>query len=334
MSEQLKTQSQYVAELRKHLPKEAFKPAGYKVLFRFLHVALIFFFYYLFLQTNSYGAYILFPLIIGHSLACLGFLAHELSHNAIIRTNLKYPLETFLWGLNLIPASMWRRLHNETHHHHTNTPQDPDRQFLEREKGMATKWYTQLFYPNKSSLKWNFLVGFHFVPYILKNISAVFFSKGKPSIVPRKPNYSSNDVWKVCLELLFIIGFQIILYLFFGDLVKYLFAAIIPVFIASSILMVYIFTNHFLNPICEVSDPLVTTTSVKVPKLFDKLHHNFSYHTEHHLFPSINSDYYPQVSELLKEKYAASYNYIPIGQAWKRLWDNSLYIKDEDIRQK
>lgn len=333
MNKQLKTQGQYVAELRKYLPKEAFQPASYKVISSFIHVGIIFLFYYLFLQTNNYVIYFLFALIMGHSLACLGFLAHELSHNAVIRNSFKYPLETFLWGLNLIPVSMWRVLHNETHHHNMNTKNDPDRQFLASEQGLATKWYTKIFYPNKASLKWNFLVGFHFVPYILKNVGAVFYTKGKPEIVPRKPLYSKNDVWKITLELLFIVGFQVALFFFLGGLIKYLFASIIPVFIASSILMIYIFTNHFLNPICEISDPLATTTSVQVPKLFDKLYHNFSYHTEHHLFPSINSDYYPKISQLLKEKYPDIYNHIPIGDAWQKLWENSLYVKDEEIRK-
>jgi fatty acid desaturase len=66
----------------------------------------------------------------------------------------------------------------------------------------------------------------------------------------------------------------------------------------------HFFTNHFIKPLREGNDPLVASTSVLVPDLFNRLHFNFSYHTEHHVFPNINSDYYPLVSELLKERYS------------------------------
>ena len=56
--------------------------------------------------------------------------------------------------------------------------------------------------------------------------------------------------------------------------------------LASSVVMGYIFTNHLPNPLCEHSDPLIGSTSVIVPRWIDWLHVNFSYHTEHYVFPA------------------------------------------------
>jgi fatty acid desaturase len=73
----------------------------------------------------------------------------------------------------------------------------------------------------------------------------------------------------------------------------------------------------------------VNTTSVVVYRIFDRLHLNFSYHTEHHLFPGMNSDYYPKVSQLLTERYGNRYNRIRFGDAWNRLWKVPVFASDE-----
>jgi fatty acid desaturase len=117
-----------------------------------------------------------------------------------------------------------------------------------------------------------------------------------------------------------IITFQYAIFHFVGDdFERFLFASPVAILITSSIAMSYIFTNHFLNPLSARSDPLATTTSIVVYRLFDRLHLNFSYHTEHHIFPGMNSDYYPKVSHLLKDYYGNRYNRIGFGDAWNRL---------------
>ena len=79
----------------------------------------------------------------------------------------------------------------------------------------------------------------------------------------------------------------------------------------------------------DVNDPLVNSVSLKMPKIFDLLHFNFSYHTEHHLFPSINSDYYPHVQALLQTHYPESYNLIPGAKAWRLLMKTPRHYRDE-----
>jgi fatty acid desaturase len=79
----------------------------------------------------------------------------------------------------------------------------------------------------------------------------------------------------------------------------------------------------------EKNDPLINSVSLRVPKIFDVLHHNFSYHTEHHVFPGMNSDYYPVLQELLKSKYPDRFNLIEAGTAWRMLLDSNRHYKDE-----
>ncbi len=213
-------------------------------------------------------------------------------------------------------------------HAQTNTPNDPDRQYFASEKTKVTNWYTRVFYPNKKFIKWNPLVGFHLIPYIFRNIFSVFYSaNAKPVVVPFKPKYSNKQKAKIIMELVTIVILQLgIFYAVDKNLTAYVFAGPVSYLLTSSILMSYIFTNHFLNPITKTSDPLLGTTTVQVPSVLNKLHFNFAYHTEHHLFPSMNSKFYPEVSTILKEKYPERYNYLPIAAAWKKLWKNEDFI--------
>jgi fatty acid desaturase len=79
-----------------------------------------------------------------------------------------------------------------------------------------------------------------------------------------------------------------------------------------------------------VNDPLINSLSIRVPKLFDQLHLNFSYHTEHHIFPGINSDYYPLVQELLKTHYPERLNVLDAGDAWRLLRQTPRHYKNEN----
>ena len=60
----------------------------------------------------------------------------------------------------------------------------------------------------------------------------------------------------------------------------------------------------------------------------DWLHDNFSYHTEHHVFPSMNPKFYPEVSRLLQEHFPERYNRIPLREAWRRLWLRDEFIDE------
>jgi len=320
--------AEYVRGLRPLLPDEAFLPCPSKVLRQTIPFLILVGSYIGIRYSGNWLIWLLCSLMIGHSLACLGFFAHELSHNTIFKNPLiRYFFEIICWGLNLVPPTVWRRVHNHTHHLYPNTLSDPDRRFLKSEACRITSWYSRIFYPNNRSPRWNFIVGFHFWPYIFRNTVASFYpTQSKPILVPAKPPYSRQDRLTVAQEIIAIIVFQcVIFYLVGADFERFAFASPLAALITSSIVMSYIFTNHFLNPLSMSSDPLVNTTSIVVYQIFDWLHLNFSYHTEHHVFPGMNSDYYPSVSHLLMQHYGNRYNRTSFRDAWNRLWKIQLY---------
>jgi fatty acid desaturase len=104
----------------------------------------------------------------------------------------------------------------------------------------------------------------------------------------------------------------------------------LPIWIGYSGAMFYIYTNHLLCQMTSINDPLLNSVSLRMPKIFDLLHLNFSYHTEHHIFPGINSDYYPMVRELLQTHYPDRFNLLDVGMAWKLLLNSPRHYKDEN----
>lgn len=320
-----------VRRVRASLPPEAFQPNAGRLWDVAAHLVVI---------GLGYAAVRRFPaggpvaaLVIGHSLACIAFTAHETSHNAVLRNRqAKYLLELLLLGLNVLPPTMWNRLHNLTHHHHAGTLRDSDRPFIESERSFATTRYARLFYPSSGRRRGYVFVLCHFVTYTIRNVVSVFYpGDRKPSIVTSKPAYRPRERLLIAGELVVLAVMQYGVWVATGrSWASYLWVSPAALCAASAVIMVYVFTNHFLNPIAHEHDPLAGTTSVIVPRLVDRLHSNFSYHTEHHLFPSLNGDYYPMVSELLKAEAKGRYQQMPIGEAWRRLWQQDMFRRIED----
>jgi fatty acid desaturase len=322
--------SESLTRFRKALPPAAFQPDASKLFWMFLHVVVI-------AAANIAAGmiglswWLIVPIIVAAiSLSAVGFATHDLAHGSVMRSGrAQRTCELFFWGLLLIAPTIWRRVHNQAHHVHFNTPSDPDRQFLHEEKGTATKWYTWLLYPNEEIFPWNPLVFVHFVFYITRNtIAALLPVRWKPSVVPNLPEYRRGDTLTIAFEWAVIIALQFGFYLLCGrQLLPWLVMTIGMQAATSAISMAYIFTNHFINPLTHEADPIVGSTSVIVPRWLDRLHSNFSYHTEHHVFPTMNSAYYPALSRLLVENYPGTYQRIPIAEAWRRLWQNRAFIE-------
>lgn len=331
-SADLLTVADYARVIRPFLPSEAFAFASAAShLWRIgLHLVIIIV-CYLGLRWSPVWTGAFWCILIGHSLGCLAFLAHDVSHHAVIRRGFgRALLEHLLWGLNCIPVILWQRLHNQTHHAETNTMKDTDRLFVEEERSTSTTLYARLFLPSRHNWKYNPLVFFHFITYIVRHsISALMPGAAKLSIVTSKPKYSVRQYLKLIAGIGFIGLLQAGIWFIVGqDWVRYAWASPFALLVTSSVVMTYIFTNHHLNPLCEHSDPLVGSTSVIVPRWMDWLHDNFSYHTEHHVFPGMNPKFFPEVSRLLQEHFPDRYNRIPLREAWRRLW-----LRDEFIQE-
>lgn len=314
-----------IRRVRAALPAHVFRPNPNRLWQVALHSGVILVGYWWIRRSPATAP--LAAIVIGHSLACFGFVGHEISHNAVLRTRVfKYPLLLWTFGLNFVSPTMWNRLHNDAHHGNASTPGDPDRPFMEAEATTVTTWYARLFYP--SSKSWTtMLVLCHFVSYLLRNVAGVFYPAGrKPSIITSKPAYQPRErVW-IALEIVFMLALQYGVSLAVGATWwAFVWASLVPLCVSSAVIMLYVFTQHFLNPIEHDSDPIGGTTSLILPKWIDRLHCNFSFHTEHHVFPTMNSAYYPLVSERLRAEAGDDYTRIPVRSAWRQLWKVQMF---------
>jgi fatty acid desaturase len=324
--------SYYANVIRPYLPKDAFRPHPEHLLRILLHVVVVLGCYLVLRAFTTLWLLLPISLILGHSMACLLFLAHDVSHNAVVRNRfLRKTLEMTLWGVNMIPPSLWRRVHNQTHHVETNTVGDPDRVFRKSEGTISAILYNRIFLPNRKTPLRHPFVLFHFTTYIARHV-LTFLMPGnhKLPIVTAKPLYSFSEKRAILFEMVIIVLIQCFIWFSMKqDWQRYFLAVPIPLLMASAVAMSYIFTNHFLNPLCEYTDPLLGSTSVIVPKWIDWLHDNFSYHTEHHVFPGMNPRYFPKVSVLLAEHFPDRYQRIPFREAWRRLWAAEEFISEK-----
>jgi fatty acid desaturase len=95
----------------------------------------------------------------------------------------------------------------------------------------------------------------------------------------------------------------------------FLFAFALPLLVANTIVMSFILTNHSLSPHTEVNDPLANSLSVTGPRWFEWVTLDFGFHVEHHLFPAMSARQGRRVRAVLRERWAARYQSVPILQA-------------------
>lgn len=317
--------------LRTSLPADAFRPEPWRLVLLAAHWAVIAAGVVLVARIENGWAWLAVALVSGHSMACLGFLAHELSHNAIVRIPwMRHLLELLTWSVMLVPATVWRAVHNDTHHRGPNTPADPDRKPGRTEMSRLDRWYFALFFPHAGNLRFNPLIGIEFVPYILRVTLALLLASGRRlPTMPAALEPGSGARRRIVCELAFMLLLQgLALAALDGSLVKLAFAALLPVGFGSCVAMLYLFTNHSLRSHQTENDPLAASTSLAVPRWMDWLHSNFSYHTEHHLFPTLRSRYYPLLSKTLGQRYPQLYHRVSLMEAWRMLFAGPMYQPD------
>jgi fatty acid desaturase len=331
MSMTPRPQRDYVREVRERLPADIYGPRPQKLWAILAHSLVLAAGILVIRNAPPMWLLPVVALIMGHSMGCLGFIVHDLSHNSVVtRQPLKYLLELYVWGLVVTSAHMWHRIHNQSHHRMPNALSDPDRRYLTSEKTLAVRWYDRLFVPSRASgrLHLTFLA---FFAYITRNMTTALLFPGtrRPSVATYKPAYTAHDRLRMHFE--FGVGIAIHVGVFFAagaTLSHYLWAGLLPAIGGSIVLSAYTVTNHLLNPLMpEPVDPLRTTTSLRVPRFVDWLHHHFSHHTEHHLFPHMSSDYYPLVRRVLKEHYPDRFQCVTYGEALRLLWQSEPFME-------
>ncbi|WP_280770299.1 fatty acid desaturase family protein [Salipaludibacillus daqingensis] len=313
----------YASKISPHLPKKAFKPVPARLLGGLAYLLVTFSGMYAIATFDlPLLVNLVISLIIGMSFAAMGFLGHEILHGTVVK---KAWLRNFLgavffWPLVTGPR-LWRKWHNMTHHVHTQDEHnDPD------------TWLTKDKVDKAPLLRFIYRLPFSVRAFFeFLSLSFTFTLHSTRMFFIYVKEFKRAKQWGVWIQ--FILPWvSWIGLMFFVGIPTWIFIFFLPLLIANSIVMGYISTNHRLNPQVPVNDPLANSLSVTVPKWVNVLHFNFSFHTEHHIFPSMSSKYYPLVKEHIKNNWPHLYHEMPMSSALKALWKTPrIYYKGKEL---
>ncbi|MEG4495125.1 fatty acid desaturase [Microcoleus sp. D3_18_C4] len=337
--ETLINHSLYIKKLRPLLPSNAFEPDPSKLAILLINAAILLLGWGIAANLDRWPVYLLglylpLAIIMGNSIIVLLFSSHDLMHGSVQKkSRLTYPIAFLGLSMLFMPPTQWKNLHNLVHHNNTNSLADPDRNYLYQQPDTWGKWIQNLFVPSVEVNPVWLIVGMagSWLVHNFRNLTSVLlFNDKSVDYVPAAFTVSPKDRLTIAFECLGILGIHasILFYLNFHPL-KIALAYFLPIAIGHAGAMFYIYTNHMGCRMTVINDPLINSMSVRVPKIFDLLHLNFAYHTEHHIFPSINSDYYPMVQELLQTHYPGRMNLIDAGEAWRLLMQTPRHYQDE-----
>lgn len=331
---------EYAKKLRPLLPSEAFEPAPGKLVILLINLGIMILGWAIASTLDQWPVFLLWlylpiALIMGNSIVVLGFGSHMLMHGSIIKNKRVMDIMGFFgFALLWMPTTLWKVVHNREHHNKTNSINDPDRSYLESQPKNWGKWFQNLIVPSAEVHPFWLAVGMAtgWILYCVRHISAVLlFNNKSVDYVPAAFTVTPKERRAIALEVVAIAAIHLtILYELQFDPIKLLLSYFLPLAIGYSGVIFYIYTNHMVSPMSSINDPTFNSLSLRVPKFFDWLHLNFSYHTEHHIFPYINSDYYPQVRELLELHYPGRLNLIDVREAWRLLLQTPRHYRDEN----
>jgi fatty acid desaturase len=320
----------YARTLRAHLPREAFEPDPSKLYLLVINLLILSFGWAMGSQlahwpTQWLWLYLPFALIMANSVTVLAFLSHDLMHGSVIRnyrlaSKLAVVTQSVLW----MPPTLWKIVHNRVHHNRTNMIGDPDRNYFLHQPNTFGKGVQSLLFPSsKQALPWLvFGMLTMWGMYAFRNLLSALFWKGRSAeLAPATFTVTQRERLAIAGELAVIIVIHLLILSSLSfNLLQIALAYLLPLSFGYAGMMAYIFTNHLLSPATAINDPLANSLSLKLPMCMDVLHVHFSYHAEHHIFPGLNSDYYPLVRELLSQYYGDRMGYLVSGaEAWKML---------------
>jgi fatty acid desaturase len=265
-----------------------------------------------------------FTLVMGNAVVVLLFATHDLLHGRQTGWNGGRRLVALLaLALLWMPPTLWRAVHNREHHSRTNSLRDPDRSYLAEQPDSWGKWIQHRFTPSDEIGVIGLVLGLTnaWGVHNLRTLASVLLvTSGDAAFPPAAFRLANQERRRIAWELLAIVGLHAGVVSWLGlDLRSLLMGYFLPIWLGYAGAMAYIFTNHLLAPLDESNDPLCNTLSLRVPAWLDFIHLNFSHHTEHHIFPGLNSSYYPEVRRLLLKHYSDRFQLLPAREAWRLL---------------
>jgi fatty acid desaturase len=304
----------YARAVRQHLPAAMFQRTPVRLLWLPLHLGIIMAAaIYVVSAAPPWYLAVLCAVLAGHSWGCLGFLAHEALHHAVVKSPMVERLVGYCgFGIYCLSPALWTAWHNQAHHGNTGKPvADPDGFGTLRfwEKSSVVRALEKVT-PGSGSKR---SAAFLFIWFSLHSALVLLFHSQRNNYYAR----ASRRV--VYTESAVMLAFWIAVFLLVGAW-SFLFIYVLPVLVANALLMSYIATNHFLNPLTEVNDPLANTLSVTGPRWLEHLHLQFGYHVEHHLFPMMSGRHFPAVRDVVVRLYGDRYLSMPHARALHLLY--------------
>ena len=304
----------YAREVRPHLPARAFQPAPGRLLWLPVHVGIIVAMaLWVVRGAPPWYVAVACAVVAGHSWGCLGFLAHETLHHAVVRSRWVERVVGYAgFAPYCLSPSLWSVWHNQAHHGNTGRPvADPD--------GYGTLGFwrknrvVRILETLAPGSGYPRSAAFLFVWFSIHSLLVLVFHSqrnGYYARVSRRVVYAETvGMVAFWLGVLGLVGPR-----------AFVFVYVVPTLVANAVVMSYIATNHFLNPLTDVNDPLANTLSVTSPRWLERLHLQFGYHVEHHLFPTMSGRYAPVVREVLVQRYGDRYLRMPHGRALRLLY--------------
>ena len=291
----------YAREVRQHLPAAVFQRTPARLLWLPLHLGIIVAAAITVMSaTTPWPLAVLCAVIAGHSWGCLGFLAHEAQHHALVKSRAVERLVGYCgFGIYFLSPVLWTAWHNQAHHGNTGKPvADPDGYGTLRfwEKSAVVR-VLETIAPGSGYKR---SAAFLFVWFSIHSLLVLVFHSH------RNDYYARVSRRVVYTESAAMVAFWTAVLLLVGPW-SFLFIYVLPVLVANGMVMSYIATNHFLNPLTDVNDPLANALSVTGPRWVERLHLQFGYHVEHHIFPMMSGRHAPAVRDVLVQLYGDRY---------------------------
>ena len=300
-SAELQSVQRHARELRPLLPSEAFRPAPGRLVWLPVHLAIIVgLALYVVVAGPPWWIAVACAVVAGHSWACLGFLAHETLHHAVVRSR---AVELLVGYAGFLPyclsPRLWTVWHNQAHHGNTGKPvADPDGYgTLGFWKKSAVVRALETIAPGSGYTR---SAAFLFVWFSVHSLLVLAFHG------PRNGYFDRVSRRGVLAETAAMVAFWIAVGVIVGPY-AFLFVYVVPTLVANAVVMSYIATNHFLNPLTDVNDPLANSLSVTGPRWLERLHLQFGYHVEHHLFPTMSGRHATAVRDVLVARHGDRY---------------------------
>jgi fatty acid desaturase len=262
--------------------------------------------------------------IAGNGFGSTTLLAHECLHGSVVRQSwLATSIASVGMAPLLVSPTLWRMWHNQIHHGNTNNPiRDPDHfGMLRRYKQMRSTRIVNRLAPGSGYLA-SYLFLFYWLTFHTFNVLLLTSRVA--------PYFQRLNRRRALIETAVMAAGWIAVAIAAGPF-KAWFAVLIPIAIGNFIVMMYLSTNHFMRPLTLENNALENSMSVRTWPLLDVLHFRFSHHVEHHMFPRVNSKFYPELRAWFQREVPERYVCPPLSVALRELYSTPRVYLDFDV---